>query len=127
MPCRQPCDVGDIEHRDLRLWFADGGGGDDAAIGKNMLPHGQPDAGLLLVPGQRQIGVENIVSLVDVAGSVRAANLDHHFRPGKTGHGAVGTARQLLRQKQAAAIAGQDGDAALVALVAGRTKRRQLG
>ncbi len=77
-----------------------------------MFADGEADVGLLFVAGQREVGVEEVVGVVDVAGRVGFADGDHHFGVGEAGHGAVGAAVELFGEEEAA-VAGEDGDAAL--------------
>ena len=82
---------------------------------------------LLLVARQRQVGVEQVVRALDVAGGVGAAHADHHLGVGESGHRAVGAAQQFFGQEQATAVAGQDRHAAHLAALACGADRRQLG
>src|SRR6478752_6254330 len=54
--------------RDGRARLALGAGGDDAALLQHVLAHGKAGAGLLLIADQRQMGVEQIMRGVALAG-----------------------------------------------------------
>ena len=60
----QEGDVVDVLRRQLGAGLADEGGGDHAALLEQVLAHRQAHAGLLLVPRQRQVGVEQVVRLL---------------------------------------------------------------
>ncbi len=74
---------------------------------RRFLAERDADAGLCLVPEQRQVHVEDVLGPVGIALGVLGADLDQHFGIGKAGHGAVGAAGQLLRQIEPA-IADED-------------------
>ena len=92
-----------------------------------MLAYGQANAGLLFVAGQGQIGIENVMRFFNVTGCMGAADINHHFRVSKTGHGAVGAAAELFRQKQAATVARQNRNTPGLATFAGSANCAQLG
>ena len=91
-----------------------------------MFAHRQSDAGLLLVAGKWQVGIENILCPVNVAGRMRAANVNHHFRVGKACHGAISASGQFFGQEQSATVAGEDRNARRFAAITCRANRRQL-
>ena len=92
-----------------------------------MLAHRQTNAALLLVTGQGQVGVKQIVGALYIACGVGSAHVHHHFGVGKAGHGAVGAAGQLFGQKQAAAVAREYGNTAQLLAVHGRLNGAELG
>src|SRR6185436_11335739 len=72
--------------------------GDHAAPAQDLLAQREPDAGLLLVAHHRQIEIVEILGALAIAGEPAPADLDQHLGIGEAGVGAVGAARQLLRQ-----------------------------
>ena len=92
-----------------------------------MLTDGQANASLLFIAGQGQIGIKNVVRFFNLAGCMGATDINHHFRVCKTGHGAVGAAAELFRQKQAATVARQNRNAPGLATFAGSANCAQLG
>ena len=57
-----------------------------------LFAYRKPPTGLLFMTHNRQIGVKQIFSFVDLTGMVQAYNLNQHFRISKPGHRAVNTA-----------------------------------
>ena len=65
--------------------------------------------------GSRTLRAAAIV-YIEIARGMHAADIDHHLRERKSGHGAVGSPPQLLRQRDAA-VADKDADTADVAAI----------
>ena len=75
---------------------------------KNFLAQRQPEARLLFMPDNWQIGVEQVLGFVDVASAMQPHHIDKHFRECESRHRAIDPSLQLLRQIQTP-IADQDG------------------
>src|SRR5690348_12930167 len=104
-PRHQPIELLDIVAVEARARGAHRGAADGAAPAEYLFADREADADLLLVPHQRQIGVEQILRLLAAAVAEEAADVDQQLRIGETGHRAVGAAMQLLRQVEPAIAA----------------------
>ena len=84
-----------------------------------------PTPGLLLVAQQRQVGVEQVVRRLALAGGRQAHHVAQHVGKGVAGVGAIGAALHLVVEEQAV-VAAQDGDVAHRAVALEAAQRRDL-
>ncbi|MNN21957.1 hypothetical protein D3C81_1352960 [compost metagenome] len=110
-------------HRRRRL--ALGGRGQQAAPHHHVLAHRQPRAGLLLVAQQRQVGIEQVVGCLALAGGREAHHVAEHVREAVARVGAVGAAFHLVVEEQAV-VAAEDRDMAHRAILFEAAQRRDL-
>ena len=89
-------DVGQGRAVGRRARVPDMGGGEHPPLDQDVLPDGDPDAGLELEPVEGQHVVEKAGGPIGVAKGVPAVELDQEFGIGETGHDAHGPPVQLL-------------------------------
>src|SRR4029079_12318801 len=79
-PRQEIIDLGLCGRRNRRAGLALRSGRDDAALLQYVFAHRQTRAGLLLVADQRQMGVEQIVRRIALAGLLQLDDIDQPFR-----------------------------------------------
>gem|GEM_PF-7090829 len=91
--------------------FTQPGAADHAPHLQQLLDHGRADDQLLLMAHQRQVGVEDILGVVTLAGLEEFLQLDQRLGVGKCAEGAIHRAVECLREMQPV-VALEEGQAA---------------
>ena len=93
---------------------------DGAAAMQQIFADGEAEAGLLLVAGERQIGIEEVLGAVEIAAGGGAADVDHHL--GSRSRSWRRRRRAPSPRQEQAAIADEDGEAPADAASASRRR-----
>src|SRR6516164_455412 len=122
---KQSVEFGEVVRVKLGTGGAHRGRPDRSAAPQDFLAHSKPEPGLLLVPHQRQVNVEQVFRFVAAPGLEQRTHRNQHLRIGKAGHDAVGAALEFLRHVEPA-VADHDADVASHSPVAGLAQLREL-